>query len=1081
MAGTIENEQVIAFIRARADAETQLAGSLNQTALIGVEGSGFAADDGASLFMAFRGLQAESNAQAQQHLNISTELTSLVADPFAEWAKGYKVPSILRFGRSVNSHVLQDRVMQSKGVVLNQWLFGYEHNLGEVAKLKHQYLDKVRKADEAEDDAKFAPNSGGADHYTTSPRLRPLDARSPPQRTSSVSERIAARLKDIQKKSTNAFNAKPETSSLLFENPEETEKEQPKLDKGKGKAVVFEAASPMQLNSPLHVSPPLPPKVDIPESPVPPLAIEPMLLAGLSLPPVAVSQLLTKAASELNLRPVRFPLLGEYKDCFTGEEFVAWLKDNVQGFGGSLDRAEQAARDLTERDSLLRRIGELGNDFEHSDEAFYQLRPKAFNLEGQNVESAASPIKLQSDQLLKRTNTFFNVVTKALNTNQSSEPVYLKARHDAEDADKAYRVAVRQLDRQRLGLEERLEDTLKTLQRWELERLRAIKTVLLQYQGTLANLPKSLEPTIKRQETLIAAYQPENDLNALIERYRTGPFRPDAQVYESVAHDESDVVFGIDLRKWAEGGWGMLTSPEEEKKETIPPVIEALLSAMTAAYEKLSNDEEKRKAWIYEVPLSAIHHLREVLNAVPPDQPFKPEMFEPFDAPVIAAAIKLWLLELDPPIGLYETWDEFRKLYPTMGATLVVKAEGEDSQEEKIKEVSTVLQRLPRVHLYVLDAIVSHLKKLVDSTKVEELNEVYITKLALSIGRTIIRPKFETEITIQDRHPTLLLLDIFNNYEAIIPPTIARKKRESERKIPLRKRTAPMDMRIHRSRLSTGIDPKQLLAAQHAAQGRTKSPPPLPPMPSIPAPPPVVDHQTIPPPPIISPQPIPPPPPPPQVTSSPPPPPAKPAVTSEIPPPPVSNDIPSRPFFKTPPPEDEDLPPRPTFKEPPPEPEDLEEPPRPQFAEPPSSPPPSSPPPSSPPPSSPPPVVAATSAASKQVKRASGSRTSSHSPKITSRSPSPPADQTLSAAKASINRSSSGGVRGPRLARGPRASVSAGGNRNSITGSPTTPTSGKRLSGGTGSWPSSVLGRSSAFSRRTMASDAEDEIVDKKD
>lgn len=102
--------------------------------------------------MAFRGLQAESNAQAQQHLNISTELTSLVADPFAEWAKGYKVPSILRFGRSVNSHVLQDRVMQSKGVVLNQWLFGYEHNLGEVAKLKHQYLDKVRKADEAEDE-----------------------------------------------------------------------------------------------------------------------------------------------------------------------------------------------------------------------------------------------------------------------------------------------------------------------------------------------------------------------------------------------------------------------------------------------------------------------------------------------------------------------------------------------------------------------------------------------------------------------------------------------------------------------------------------------------------------------------------------------------------------------------------------------------------------------------------------------------------------------------------------------------------------------------------------------------------------
>lgn len=111
----------------------------------------------------------------------------------------------------------------------------------------------------------------------------------------------------------------------------------------------------------------------------------------------------------------------------------------------------------------------------------------------------------------------------------------------------------------------------------------------MQYQGTLANLPKTLEPSIERSATLIAAYQPESDLTALIERYRTGPFRPDAQVYESVSHDESDVVFGIDLRKWAEGGWNALTSGEE-KKELIPPVVTALLEALKDAYEKLPDD-----------------------------------------------------------------------------------------------------------------------------------------------------------------------------------------------------------------------------------------------------------------------------------------------------------------------------------------------------------------------------------------------------------------------------------------------------------------------------------------------------------
>ena len=55
---------------------------------------GFGADDGASLLMAFRGLQAEALAQAKAHENVAKELISLVLDPFAEWAQGYKAFSI---------------------------------------------------------------------------------------------------------------------------------------------------------------------------------------------------------------------------------------------------------------------------------------------------------------------------------------------------------------------------------------------------------------------------------------------------------------------------------------------------------------------------------------------------------------------------------------------------------------------------------------------------------------------------------------------------------------------------------------------------------------------------------------------------------------------------------------------------------------------------------------------------------------------------------------------------------------------------------------------------------------------------
>lgn len=110
--------------------------------------------------------------------------------------------------------------------------------------------------------------------------------------------------------------------------------------------------------------------------------------------------------------------------------------------------------------------------------------------------------------------------------------------------------------------------------------------MLLQYHGTVSNLPKSLDASNERSGTLIAAYLPESDLNALIERYRTGPFRPEAQVYESVSHIETDVVFGIDLRRWAEDH----VAGDDPRKHEMPHVVSAVLSALTEAYGRLPND-----------------------------------------------------------------------------------------------------------------------------------------------------------------------------------------------------------------------------------------------------------------------------------------------------------------------------------------------------------------------------------------------------------------------------------------------------------------------------------------------------------
>jgi hypothetical protein len=175
----------------------------------------------------------------------------------------------------------------------------------------------------------------------------------------------------------------------------------------------------------------------------------------------------------------------------------------------------------------------------------------------------------------------------------STEPPHRKARITADEANEKYRTSVRKLDRQRLALEDRIEAALKQWYIWELDRLRAVKTVLTQYEGTIAGLPKAMAPSLERSSTLLASFRPESDLNMAIERYRTGPFRPKAQVYESVRHERADVVFGIDLRQWAgEGGWHAVRAGNAEplREDAIPWVVRGLLAGLTEGYKQLPND-----------------------------------------------------------------------------------------------------------------------------------------------------------------------------------------------------------------------------------------------------------------------------------------------------------------------------------------------------------------------------------------------------------------------------------------------------------------------------------------------------------
>ncbi|KAF8327151.1 uncharacterized protein EI90DRAFT_2998640 [Cantharellus anzutake] len=799
--GVEENGEIIAFIRARANVERSLANSLLSTQITSPSGSGFGSDDGATLLIAFRGLQAESRKQGGMHRVIAQELDNLVADPFEEWA---------------NQHAA--RVAESKDTLIDGWLRIYEDGVHEVEKIKQAYIFKRQQADDAEDDAKFAP-ANEAHGNLASPPSKAL------QRSGTVSERIAqglfgrksqplapvSQLSNVAEEAISVAKLEKDSDQQSVSDAETVRPTSPlkKLDKGKGRAI--DASPPGPLRIPQS-------QASLDNGPL-------VTLVGVPFTGSAILDLLKRAKSQLPLRPIRIPILGEYEDTFTGADFTKWLKDNVPAFEGSTERAEAAARDLTERDNLLKRVGDLGNKFENHPAVIYQFRPKAFeplpslSLPDQNKdEYTLSPVPPSSSagSLLQRSNTLSSFISKRLNN--SAEPLHVKLRAEADAADARYRYAVHALDRQRLSLEDRIEGTLKLWNRWELDRLRAVKTVLLQYHGTLSNVPRALGPSLDTSSNLISSFQPEADLTATIERCRSGPFRPSPPIYKAVGSDVVDKVFGMELRRWA--GETALDSGRTQT-EGSPPIVTSFLRALTTAYEKLPNNDERRKAWIYDVPLPSQHKLREAVNALPVDQSISQHLLAQYDAPVLASTLKLWLLELEVPICLWDGWDEIRNMYPSVGA---------DSSFDHsiIDDVRIALGRLPNVHLLVLDEIIKHLNKLTkDTEEGTEPADIYRNKLALSLGRAILRPRIETPLSVQDKHPTVFFIDLLTHYENVLPKAIQQKRRDSgSRLIPLRKRTAPIDMRVHRGTAPTQFDLSKLMPQPDPSRLRTRSPGP---------------------------------------------------------------------------------------------------------------------------------------------------------------------------------------------------------------------------------------------------------------
>lgn len=88
----------------------------------------------------------------------------------------------------------------------------------------------------------------------------------------------------------------------------------------------------------------------------------------------------------------------------------------------------------------------------------------------------------------------------------------------------------------------------------------------------------------------------------------------------------------------------------------------------------------------------------------------------------------------------------------------------ETTEEGRIKVLQSTLGQLRLNNIATLDAIMTHFTRLIELTSADE---TYIAALAQNLAPCILRPRFESSLTMNERHSYRLIRDLFAHKEAI--------------------------------------------------------------------------------------------------------------------------------------------------------------------------------------------------------------------------------------------------------------------------------------------------------------------------
>lgn len=492
----------------------------------------------------------------------------------------------------------------------------------------------------------------------------------------------------------------------------------------------------------------------------------------------SVRALLTSILKNIELSSHKVPILGTYNNVSSGSDITQWCLDNLAEDNKNIAKAEAFGQDLI-NSGFIRLIGSMsgGKNFINSSQFFYQWKPIVFEItkisELESVTSETDGLSRTSSAVAKGSQfaDYFEDMKQAMGVttiDYKDRSQLSKLVVDVNALDDQYYKSTVSLDKIRCELEEIIMDHLTFMQKCELDRLKAIKKVTFDFIASFANKVNTMKQISDELLVLEETINPLNDLKFLIENYATGKFKPQVILYDNYYNSNIRQTFGVDL-----------TVKSRLDRKVVPLIIQCILSHLDKVYPDLVNDQERINLWTMPIHLTQVHQLRFQLNDNNDASKIN-EILSGTHPMIITNVLKLYFMELPDSVIPHDYYDLIKSLYQNYP----VNSEDPSVNESRINGLQNLLVDLPKCSLATLDAILTHLSRLIHiiGAKNEKIAKSLQEKLSKEFANLILRPKLDTlsfdstnsSSYINDKHQTNFINDLFD-YKDVIFKELRRR------------------------------------------------------------------------------------------------------------------------------------------------------------------------------------------------------------------------------------------------------------------------------------------------------------------